>query len=174
MVCPINDNSLRQRKALRLAGYDYHAEAYYYITLCAQGRSCFFGEISNGKVLLNEAGKMVQKVLINVPVRFQNVNLDCFVVMPNHIHAIVVISGTAQGPSPTSLSDIIKDLKTYTTWLYIANIHQKKWPAFEKKLWQRGFYEHIIRDEDSLKRIKNYIVENPLKWELDQENPKNK
>lgn len=93
-------------------------------------------------------------------------------IMPNHIHAIVVISGTAQRPSPTSLSDIIKVLKTYTTWLYIKNVDQKKWLPFEKRLWQRGYYEHIFRNENSLENIQKYIMENPLKWEFDKENPK--
>jgi putative transposase len=81
----------------------------------------------------------------------------------------------AQRPSPTNrtLSNIIKNFKTYTTWSYINGVHQKNWLPFEKKLWQRSFYEHIIRNETNLLKIQQYIIDNPLKWEGDKENPDN-
>jgi len=173
-----------ERKRLRLAEYDYSSTGFYYITLCTYGRLCLFGEISNEKMHLNDAGKMVHNAWTNLPLHFPNMCLDRFIIMPNHFHAIAIIknshdiireSGTAQRPSPTntSLSDIIKNFKTYTTWSYIKGIHEDNWLSFEKKLWQRSFYEHIIRNEISLLKIQQYIIDNPQKWAWDQENPAN-
>jgi putative transposase len=173
-----------ERKRLRLAEFDYRSAGFYYVTLCTQGRLCLFGEILNAKMLLNDAGKMIHDVWTNLPNHFPNIQLDSFVIMPNHFHAIVIIKeitdifrefGTAQRPSPTnaSLSDIIRNFKTYTTWSYINGVHENNWAPFEKKLWQRAFYEHIIRNEASLLKIQQYIIDNPLKWKNDKENPDN-
>lgn len=173
-----------ERKQLRLAGYDYKKAGLYYVTLCTYGRLCLFGKISNEKMLLNDAGRMLHETWTNLPKHFTNVYLDSFIIMPNHLHAIVILSEslsrlrkfvTAQRPSPTncSLSSIIKSFKTYTTRQYIENIRQHGWPAFKKKLWQRSFYEHIIRNDTNLLNIQQYIADNPLKWDLDRENPSN-
>ncbi len=165
-----------ERKKLRLPDYDYTTAGFYYVTLCTQSRLCLFGEISEGKMMLNDFGKILHDALLLLPNRYSNVELDTFVIMPNHLHAIICLfdgTGTTQRSSPTSISEIIKNFKTYTTRLYIEGVHKYNWPTFEKKLWQRSFYEHVIRNDQSLCKIQQYIVNNPLKWELDRENPLN-
>ncbi len=167
-----------ERKKLRLHCYDYRSEGFYFITLCVHGRMCLFGDVVNSEMILNASGKMINEVLINLPKFYPTIILDAYIIMPNHIHAIVNISadiGTAQRPSPTkpSLSDILKNFKTYTTRKYIDGVHQQGWLPFEDRLWQRSFYEHIIRNETSLDKIREYIFDNPLKWEIDRENPIN-
>ncbi len=95
--------------------------------------------------------------------------LDKHVVMPNHIHAIIITdnAGTAQGPFPT-LSEIVRRFKTLTTKLYIDGVKSGSYPPFERKIWQKSFYDHIIRDEKGYLAVWKYIDENPLKWAEDE------
>ena len=152
------------------------------MTICAQNRKCLFGEIVNGKMVLNDAGRMVESVWNEIPKYYPGIDIDVCQIMPNHIHGIVVIvgagpcacpdTGQPQGVAPTmSLSDVVHRFKTMTTKRYIDGVKQNGWPTFPGKLWQRGFYERIIRNENELNRIREYIVNNPIRWEFDRENP---
>lgn len=76
-------------------------------------------------------------------------------------------------PTDFALDDVIRNIKTFTTTEYMRGVHTKKWPLFHKRLWQRGYYEHVIRNDKSLFNIRQYIIDNPLKWDTDKENPKN-
>lgn len=164
------------RKPLRLPGFNYKSAGFYFITFCVQGRLCLLGEITNGKSVLNEAGYIVYREINTIKNRHFGIHVDIFIVMPNHVHAIIVIEpGRTRRSDPTdfSLADVIRNIKTFTTTEYIHGVHTKKWPPFHKRLWQRGYYEQIIRNDKSLSNIRQYIIDNPLKWATDKENPQN-
>jgi len=158
--------------------------------ICTQNRECLFGEIEDGEMVLNEAGRMVQIIWDEMRENYPGVETDEFVIMPNHIHGIVVLVGAGpracpdigpracpdigqpQGVAPTlSLPDIVHRFKTMSTKRYTDGVKQSGWPPYPGKLWQRNYYEHIIRNENELNRIREYIQNNPLKWEFDRENP---
>jgi len=187
------DPEKHHRRSIRLKGYDYSQAGAYFVTICTQNRACLFGEVVDGEMRINEAGRMVQSVLDEMPTFYPGVEIDAFVVMPNHVHVIVVLvgatpcgrptvggqtqgraqaQGQAQGPAPTlSLPDVVHRFKTLTTKRYADGVKQLGWPPFPGRLWQRNYYEHIIRNEESLNRIRVYITNNPLQWDLDRENP---
>ncbi len=171
------------RKQIRLQGYNYKTPGYYFVTICTEKRLCLFGKIIDGKMLHNPPGLLVYNTFKNLRNFYFGVDIDTFIVMPNHVHAIIVISrkgwtrsrgGRTQRSAPTgdSLSDVVKNIKTYTTTFYSRGVIQRNWAPFYTRLWQRGYYEHIIRDTKSLQKIREYIILNPLSWELDSENSK--
>lgn len=155
------------RKLQRLKNYDYSQNNAYFITICAQNRAHLFGNIENASMNLNKAGLMIEEKLLNI----SNVNaeLDKYCIMPNHIHAIIIIArgGTTQGSFPT-LSEMVQRFKTVTTKLYIDGVKAGDNPPFEKKIWQKSFYDHIIRDSRSYQTIWQYIDENPMNWDDDE------
>jgi len=198
-----SDGNRQHRQSIRLRGYDYTQPGAYFVTICAQDRACLFGDIANGEVRLNAAGRMVSAAWTALPVRFPAVDLDEFVVMPNHIHAIMLIvgaplvgartvggvAGTVGGvagappahspidsPGATTrvaptVGDIVGAFKSLTTMEYGRGVRAHGWPAFRKHVWHRNYYEHVIRDEASLNRVRQYILDNPLRWAGDRENP---
>ena len=154
------------------------------MTICALNREHLFGEIVDGKIRLNKTGKIIQSVWSELPQNYQGVNTDAFVVMPNHIHGIIVLSsvgatpcgcpppGQAQGPAPTmSLPDVVHRFKSVTTTRYRKSFLQDHSQQFSGCLWQRNYYEHVVRNEDELNRIREYVLYNPLQWQYDRENP---
>ena len=195
---------MRGRRSIRLTGYDYSEEGAYFVTVCAQDRACLFGVASDdGEILLNQAGRMVDAQWLALGDRFAVVELDEFVVMPNHIHGIVCIhdaepptpprsvgaglvpaqdgdggattrvaptDGDGGGNGPT-LGDIVGAFKSLTTVEYGRGVRRLGWPTFRGRLWQRNYFEHIIRNQESLERIRQYIYDNPKRWVLDRENP---
>ena len=184
------------RRSIRLKGYDYSQAGAYYITICAQNRDCMFGEIINGEMKLNAAGKMLHNWWNQLPHKYPNIELDEFIVMSNHLHGMIIVGAdprvcpdidTENGNivfdmgehtgSPlqksVKLSQMIQWFKTMTINEYIRNVKQNDWHPFNKRLWQRNYYEHIIRDENELNRIRKYIIENQPKWDLDDNNPNN-
>jgi REP element-mobilizing transposase RayT len=171
----------KNRKSLRLRKYDYSQTGAYFVTICTQNKKCFFGNMVNDKMVLNDAGRMVEYVWSELPKGFPHVKLDEFVIMPNHFHGIVVFRTGERskgehkvrpyGTLPDTLGQIMQAFKSITTNRYIAGVKQKQWPPFQGKLWQRNYYEHIVRDENELNDIRKYIMDNPKKWDLDQENP---
>ena len=166
--------AIRQRKPNRLKNFDYSLSGYYYVTICTKNRQHYFGEILDNEMILNDYGKIVHKCCLEIPKHYQNVLLDEFVVMPNHIHGIIVIFhhvvGTEYYSVPTRngryglLSKIIKSFKHVCskTIRSKCNIH-----SFQ---WQRSFYDHIVRNEESLNKIRQYIRENPINWNNDRNN----
>ena len=180
---------IHHRRSIRLKGYDYSQNGAYFITICAQNRECLFGKIKNGEMILNNVGKMITKYWQEMPKKYPNVILDAFVIMPNHVHGILIIDnnvratlvdaqnnvrvplvgtqGQPQGIAPT-VGDIIGAFKSLTTNEYICGAKNGKFSPFEKRIWQRNYYEHIIRNEQSLEKIQNYIIHNPQKWQDDK------
>ena len=168
------------RRSIRLKNYDYAQAGAYFVTIVTHGRKCLFGEIIGGVLQLKAAGLMVQAVWEDLSNHYVGIDPDAFVVMPNHIHGIVVLVGTEahaiptsegqpQGVAPTrngakmSLSDVVHRFKTLTTKRYIEGVKRFSWASFATRLWQPNYFEHVIRNE--------YILDNPARWEFDRENP---
>lgn len=186
------DPAKHHRRSIRLKGHDYASEGAYFVTIVTQGRECLFGKIIDGEMILNEAGQMVVKWWNELSNKFPDVIAGAFVIMPNHFHGIIIIEKTAGADlrvcpdresisehkgehvgSPrrdVPLSQIMQWFKTMTTNEYIRGVKQLGWHPFVGKLWQRNYYEHIVRNEKSLQRITDYIFANPSRWYKDQEN----
>jgi putative transposase len=182
-----SDSKDHHRRSIRLRDYDYARPGGHFVTIVTQGRKCLFGEIVEAEMQLNDVGRMVEAVLNNFPKHYSRVECEAFVVMPNHVHAVIVLvgagprarpapTGQPQGVAPTiktslSLPDVVHRFKTLTTKQYIDGVKQYGWRHFVGGLWQRNYFEHVIRDEASLNRIRQYILDNPARWEFDRENP---
>ncbi|MBG0788259.1 MAG: transposase [Anaerolineaceae bacterium] len=170
-----------QRKSMRLREYDYSQPGAYFVTIVTQSRICLFGKIENGEMILNDAGEMVKRVCFEVEKHLYQVDLGEFQVMPNHLHIIVKLGlsdwvegqpqkeGLIRPNYQISLIDVISRIKSITTYRYIQGVRNNQWLSFPERLWQRGFYDHVIRDEQDYERIKDYIASNPLNWANDEE-----
>jgi putative transposase len=174
------------RRSIRLNGYDYTRPGAYFVTICTQNKECIFGDVVNGEFHLNDYGNIIELEWMKTGNIRKNVNLDVFAIMPNHFHGIIMINDdeisratnreisgaihriapTSRTLIPNSIGSIIGQFKSITT----KNIRKIGFQDFK---WQRNYYEHIIRNEDNLDEIREYIANNPLKWELDRENPIN-
>ena len=175
-----NDANQHHRKSTRLKGYDYTAAGWYFVSICVHDWEYLFGNIVDGEMQVNQFGKIVSQCWNDIPVHFEYTELDEFVVMPNHFHGIVIIdrSGTACRATTDerqfgksiagSLSTIIGSFKSAVT--RSTNILRKT-PG--TAVWQRNFYDRIIRNDRELFNIRQYIITNPLKWEIDREKPLN-
>jgi putative transposase len=161
-----------RRRSLRLQGYDYAQAGAYFVTICTQDRRCVFGEVVEGLMHLNRAGQLAAAVWRDMLKRFPEIDLDMFVVMPNHLHGIIVLSDSraATRAAPT-IGDVIGAFKSLFAVQFIDGVKKGRWRAFDRRIWQRNYYEHVIRDERDLDRVCRYIDENPLRWEFDEENP---
>jgi len=171
----INRNlNQHNRRSIRLKDYDYTTPWWYYITICTYNRKNPFGQIINGKMILSELGIIVEEEWLNTAKLRKDVELDYYVIMPNHFHGIIINNsrGTMHraptnpkfgNPISGSLSTIIGAFKAAVTRKINRLIKQ---PVL--KIWQRNFYEHIIRNENDLNNIRSYIELNPLKWEIDE------
>ncbi len=183
---------IHHRRSIRLKEYDYSKSGYYFITICCQNHACLFGQAvgaplvvaqktefhENGEapkeivhtITLTDAGKMIQAEWEALPTRFTNIQLHEFTVMPNHFHAIIeIITGNNEQPqhNPT-IGEIIAAFKSLTTVKYIEGVKVSGWKRFEVRLWQRNYYEHIIRTSAAFDNIANYIINNPAKWVEDR------
>ncbi len=169
------DKRMKSRKPNRLKGYDYAQLGYYYVTMCTKDRAERFGDIQNGEMILNKRGKIVFACWNDLTNHYANIQLDAFVIMPNHIHGIIVIHNADDGnglhshgvgnglkPFPTmnyGLSEIIRGFKTFSSRK--INDAMPPGPRFH---WQKSFHDHVIRNKTSLNKIRDYIINNPLQW----------
>ena len=154
-------------ESARLQDWDYSTPWWYYITICTKDMKCWFGEIKKGKMILNDLGKIVENTWKGIPEHYPAVELDYYVIMPNHFHGIIIINNVETGHAPSlhikrpTLGNIIGSFKSaLTKWA-----HQNGYAHFK---WQLRYYDHIIRNENDLHRIRTYIQNNPLKWEIDE------
>lgn len=193
------DPQKHHRRSIRLKGYDYASAGAYYITIVAWHRECLFGEVVNKEMVLNKVGKIVEWEWLELPKRFSYIELGAHMAMPNHFHGILFIHETVgatrhgqinsqtgpeplqtntsagmdgsplpRGPKPASLGAILAQFKSRAT--------KRIWkiPEFkETPIWQRNYYEHVIRDETDLQNKTDYMEANPLLWDEDDENPIN-
>ena len=213
--------NIHNRRSIKLKDYDYSQEGLYFVTICCKNRISYFGYIENGIMILNDAGKMIEKWYWELENKFPDIRCHEMVVMPNHFHCIIQNVGIEKNvgadlcvcpkpypkknvgadlcvcPKPcictktmkegehigsplrdssknrsfqnvSSLSNIVQWFKTMTTNEYIRGVKKLGWQRFDGKLWQRNYWEHIIRNEKSLEQIANYINENPSKWYQDK------
>lgn len=150
------------RGSIRLKGWDYSSKGYYFVTICLQKRINLFGEIIENRIILNPVGKLVDNKWKEIPKHYLGIEIDEYCVMPDHIHGILVCKGEMRQPR-FSVAEIIQRYKILTTNLYIGAIKSDNWLRFEKRLWQRDYWERIIRDQSELQRIREYIRLNPKK-----------
>ena len=217
------DPEKHHRRSVRLKGYDYSQAGLYFVTLCVQDMECFFGNVKDGKMVLNDAGKVVEKWYLKLPSKYLDIELGDYVVMPNHFHAIVINNGKGDPDAPyaktpnaalvganpcvrpsdedydenagvntnghpddglgenvapnddilgehmgSPLRVVLSWFKTMSTNEYIRGVKNQGWPRFRGKLWQRNYYEHIIRSQRSFENISGYIENNPRTWEEDR------
>ncbi|MBN1688448.1 MAG: transposase [Candidatus Omnitrophica bacterium] len=190
---------MQKRRKNRLREYNYAGAGYYYVTVCAAGRGEWLGEIRNREMVLNDWGRIVEACWLDLPNHYAGVKLDRYVVMPNHFHGIVVIHhggnksttgdesivGNGLKPFPTNvpapmpssentpsrpqkrhgLSEIMRGFKTFS-----ARRINEKLPGGERFRWQKSFYDRVIRHDQELNRIREYICQNPSQWGIDPEN----
>jgi len=163
------------RCSLRLKHYDYTRAGYYFITVCAQNREHLFGEIVDGVMDLNVVREMVESWYMKLEEKFPNVRNHEIVIMPNHIHFIMeIIQPVGADPcvrpiyDDISLGDVVQWFKTMTTNnTYIKMVKNGTLPPFNKRIWQRNYYEHVIRDEADYERVATYTMNNPTTWHKD-------
>ncbi len=199
------------RRSIRLKGYDYTQAGAYFVTIVTRNRECLFGEVADGDTRLNESGQIAAACWQDITRHFGNVALDEFVVMPNHIHGVILIAdasstvgakhsrqprriqtetdivfgiGSAnanhgmlrpykntlppRGTKTNSLGAILQNFKSVST----RKVNQTR-ETQGAPLWQRNYWEHIVRNEEDLDRIREYIIDNPLNWQSDENNPQN-
>ena len=145
---------MKSRKPTRIPNYDYSQDNYYFVTICTHNKQCIFGTPG----LLNDLGVIVAEELGKISDRYQTVKLDKYVVMPNHIHAILILDHTA-GTDRKNLTEVIGLLKSGVT----RRIHNQR----QGSIWQRSFHDHIIRNQAQYEKIWQYIETNPQKWTED-------
>jgi len=176
--------------SLRLKGWDYLCPGGYFVTLCTHRRMCLFGEVVDEVMQLNACGEMIHTTWAEIPIHCQGIQIDAFVIMPDHFHGIISIeyvgaaprgrpeewrseaqaeNGQAQGLAPTTpaMGDVIGRFKTMTLHRYKKGVNDGLWEPYDNRLWQRGYYDHILRDDADLAAARRYIRDNPLAWALD-------
>ena len=172
-----------------MPGFDYSESGYYFVTICTKNRIEFFGNIKNEEMVLNDCGAVASKYWNEIPEYYKNVDIDKFIIMPNHIHGIIIINdvdavGTEYYSVPTDNTnnlnnDIIEKKPFYGLLSNVIKLFKRACTICTRQHlndfefgWQRSFYDHIICDEDDLARIQQYIINNSLKWHLDRNNLK--
>jgi putative transposase len=193
-----HDSERYHRRSVRLKGYDYASPGAYLVTICAAERKCLFGQVVTDAMRPNAWGDVVAACWNQIPAHFPNVRLDAFVLMPNHLHGILIIENATDGRGTTSprardyasraptidpvdstgqrfgvltaqsLPTVIRSFKAAVTQRVRALASKP-----DLQIWQRNYHEHVIRNEESLNEIRRYIQQNPLRWSLDRENPTN-
>jgi len=166
---------LPQRKNIRISDYDYSQNGYYFATICTHQKKSVLGKIADGVMVLNEWGKIISDAWFDLPNHNKNMQLDYFCVMPNHIHGILIIDNCREGfqtlPQKTtnSISEMIRQLKTFSS-RRINEFRKRNGlePFPTGAFWQKSYYDHIVRDEQELQNIREYIQNNPLKWQDDK------
>ncbi|MCU0607959.1 MAG: transposase [Candidatus Edwardsbacteria bacterium] len=173
----------RERRTVRLPGYDYASQGAYFVTVCTRDRECALGKIASGILSLSRFGEIARSCWEGLPRHYSGIELGAFIVMPNHVHGIIVITGditvkrnndtvgAGLKPAPTvvkrhALPEIIRAFKTFSArGINLA----RDTPG--RPFWQRNYYEHVIRNGEEYDRIRQYILENPSNWPRDDENP---
>jgi REP element-mobilizing transposase RayT len=176
------DSFRHHRRSIRLPGYDYAAGGSYFITICTAGRECVFGEVTDGEMILSDAGRIAEEEWLRSTQIRRELTAGAFVVMPNHLHGIVTVEPNdpsahvgAHGVRPVSIppgrsrgsiGSFVAGFKSAAT-RRINEAHD----TVGTSVWQRNYYEHVVRGEDDYYRIVEYIRDNPRRWAEDEYNP---
>lgn len=170
------DPKIHHRNSIRHKKFDYSHWGPYFVTVCARSRECIFGEITDNRPVLSDLGHIVQNEWLALPQRFPQIQLDEYIVMPNHFHGIIQLAETNTAPHliaevnpPTKLGDIICAFKSLVFRRHYNFIRQNNLLEIAK-CWQRNYWERIIRNNRELENIRNYIATNPEKWADDSDN----
>ena len=156
----IQGNNYPNRQSHRLKNYDYSQRGLYFITICCQNKECLFGYIDNKTMFLNDAGKMIGRWYVEIENKYPNVKCLEHIVMPNHFHCLLHITTQTE----TAIGDVVRWFKTMTTNDYIKGVKENNWRRFDQKLWQRDYYDIIVRDSNMHFNIVEYINNNPARW----------
>ncbi len=170
-----------ERKQTRLKDWNYSNDGWYFVTFCTQNREEYFGEIVDGEMVLSEYGKIAKQCWEEIKDHFNHCELDEFIVMPNHIHGIIAIepddliksvgnNDRCSLQTKRNMEFLPKIISQYKS--FVTREIRKRYDDFSFQ-WQKSFYDHIIRNEKSLQKIREYIYYNVDKWEQDEENPQN-
>ena len=171
-----------RRRSGRLRGYDYSTPGAYFITVCTQNRLPLFGEVENGDMEANGPGSVVEECWTKLPDHYDNLVLDAFILMPNHVHGVIILEdgptcvGAGFKPAlPAAVSrgrhgvpEIVRAFKTFSA----RKINEMR-ASTGTPVWQRGFYDHVIRNQRELDRVRAYVIDNPRRWDEDVDNPVN-
>ncbi len=144
------------RKSNRLISYDYSKNGMYFITICSSDKKCLFGKILTNKIQLNKIGKIIEKAIEQINCHYDNVSVDKYVVMPNHVHMIIALTAENHDCVNSNIPTIVGSMKRLATKQ--AGI----------KLWQKSFHDHVIRNQISFDQIWEYIDTNIIRWEMDE------
>ncbi|MCL4558950.1 MAG: transposase [Deltaproteobacteria bacterium] len=183
------DHSIHHRKSIRLKDYDYSQAGAYFVTICTKNKECLLGDVVDGKMQFNKYGQIVEREWLRTGIIRQNVQIDEFVVMPNHIHVIIVLNDVVGATRWVAQNKTIPNraihriAPTFQSNSIGAIIGQFKSIVTKKinlirstpgaPLWQRNYYEHIIRNEGDMNGIREYVMNNTLRWIEDENNPVN-
>ncbi|MDP8212655.1 MAG: transposase [Candidatus Zapsychrus exili] len=176
---------LPKRKSVRLKHYDYNQKGTYFVTICVyEHRHLLWNKIKGenmvSPVRLNKIGMMIDKWWQEIFEKYKDeIKLDEYIIMSNHIHGIIHIVGAipCNRPNKSNIKNTYNGIGKYISWFkrmstneYIKNVKLNNWPPFNTRFWQRNYYEHVIRDEDDLLRVREYIINNPINWDKDEYN----
>jgi REP element-mobilizing transposase RayT len=176
------DSDIHHRRSIRLRDYEYSSSGAYFVTICAFQRECLFGEMADGEIRLNEVGHLVDDSWRQILDHFSGVDIDRYVIMPNHFHGIVTTVGAGfprpdsrnvahqGGETPPQRQATLGQIVGYFKYQSTKTINQTRDnPGLP--VWQRNYYERVIRNERELAAIRQYIVDNPGKWAEDENHP---
>lgn len=149
------------RRSIRLRDYDYSSSGAYFVTICTHQRECLFGDEVNGDMQLNELGQIVESQWRQIPEHYPAIQLDEFIVMPNHVHGIICINDLAP-----AVGEIVRAFKARCTHAINQKHNNRNGP-----LWQRNYYDRVIRDDQELILIRQYVANNAARWSEDENNP---
>ena len=156
---------LPKRKPTRLKNFDYSTTGAYFITICTKDRKTLFAPVGADSI----SARMVERTFLETMERYSVVDCPIYVVMPNHFHAIITMSRADMESAPT-VSEIVQSFKRYSTVEYTKMVKEGILPPFDKQIWQRSFYDHVVRNRDDYNAIYKYIYiyENPMRWYYDE------
>jgi len=177
---------LPDRRSVRMRTYDYATAGIYFVTICTHGKKCMLGRVQEDRAVLSRTGAVVEEHWRAIPEHNPGVELDAFVVMPNHLHGLIILPKARRAQhavplrnknilvpertfgalQPRELPTLVRSFKAACT----RRVNQLR-GAPGQPLWQRGYHEHVVRGDDDLEQLQRYIAENPLRWALDRENP---
>jgi putative transposase len=147
------------RKPLRLPYFDYATDGFYFVTTCTHDTRCLFGRVEDETVVLSPLGELVDEQIRALPDRVAELSVDAYVVMPNHVHAILVLSTRARQASHLHLGHVVAAFKSGSA----REINRLRGTP-GAKVWQRGYHDHVVRDEEDLERLREYVSTNPVRW----------